>query len=97
MSRTHNSTFNIQHSKLKAAILLGCLLGLGTASMAADLKPAVSAPKESGAFLGYKTAIQIGLEQHPLVKKSQQSALAADAVTQQAKAHYYPQIDAYPA
>ncbi len=52
-------------------------------------------PKTAGAFLGYKTAIQIGLEQHPLVKKSQQTALAADAVVQQAKAKYYPQIDAY--
>ncbi|MBI3808158.1 MAG: TolC family protein [Nitrospirae bacterium] len=95
MSQVHKPAFNIQHSTFNICVLLICLLGLGTASMAADLKPAVSAPKESGAFLGYKTAIQIGLEQHPLVKKSQQSALAADAVTQQAKAHYYPQIDAY--
>lgn len=52
-------------------------------------------PKVTGSFLGYTTAIQIGIAQHPLVKKSQQSALAADAVAQQAKARYYPQIDAY--
>lgn len=52
-------------------------------------------PKVTGSFLGYTTAIQIGIAQHPLVKKSQQSALAADSVAQQAKARYYPQIDAY--
>jgi outer membrane protein len=64
----------------------------GTASAQETPQPV---PKATGAFLGYKTAIQIGLEQHPLVKKSQESALAADALMQQAKARYYPQIDAY--
>jgi len=52
-------------------------------------------PDASGAFLGYKMAVQIGLEQHPLVKKSQETALAAGAVVHQATAKYYPQIDAY--
>jgi outer membrane protein len=52
-------------------------------------------PATKGAFLGYRTAIEIGLEQHPLLRRAQETALAAGAVTEQVKAKYYPQIDAY--
>lgn len=93
MHPTTNSQFTIHHSQF--VWLLSFILAVvlpGTASAQEAPQPA---PKASGAFLGYKTAIQIGLEQHPLVKKSQESALAADALMRQAKARYYPQIDAY--
>lgn len=52
-------------------------------------------PRVRGAFLGYQTAVEIGLARHPLIRKAQESALAAQAVTEQAKSRYYPQIDAY--
>ena len=45
--------------------------------------------------LTYRTAIQIALEQHPLIRKTRESTLAAGAVTEQVKSKYYPQIDAY--
>lgn len=93
MKRSPNSKLKIQNSKLVILLLLSWLMMLSTPVTAAEQEQ--SPPEASGAFLGYKAAIQIGLEQHPLVKKSQESALAADAVTQQAKAKYYPQIDAY--
>ncbi len=75
-------------------VLLGALLA-PAAGMAAPPEAAPSAPLVSGVFLGYKAAIQIGLERHPLVKKSHESALAADALTAQTESRYYPQVDAY--
>jgi len=87
--------FITHHSSLITSVLLACLLGWGTTGLAAELEPAPSAPKATGAFLGYKAAIQIGLEQHPLLKKSQETALAAGAVIQQTASKYYPQIDAF--
>ncbi|TAJ07341.1 MAG: TolC family protein [Nitrospirae bacterium] len=89
-----NSKLNIQH--LTFIRLLPVMLAVALPVVVAAAEETTHPmPKAVGAFLGYKTAIQIGLEQHPLVKKSQESALAADALTQQAKAKYYPQIDAY--
>ncbi len=93
MRPTTNSPFTIHHSQFVWLLSLMLAVWLpGTASAQEAPQPV---PKAAGSFLGYKTAIQIGIEQHPLVKKSRESALAADAVAQQAKAKYYPQIDAY--
>ncbi len=61
----------------------------------APAAPAAEVPTARGAFLGYKTAIQIALERHPLLKRAQESAQAAEAMTGQALAAYYPQVDAY--
>jgi len=58
-------------------------------------EPSSEIPKTQGAFLGYKNAIKIGLEQHPQLRKAQETASAAQAITEQAKAKYYPQLDAY--
>ena len=52
-------------------------------------------PNARGAFLGYRTAVTIAVEQHPLLKKSQETSWSAQALAEQAKARYYPQIDAY--
>jgi len=46
-------------------------------------------------LLTYKAAIQIALEQHPLIRKSKEGSLAAQAITGQAESKYYPKIDAY--
>lgn len=90
-------------------LLLGCLIawgdwaGDGAAGAAQRSAPAdpgppplpAAVPKAKGAFLGYKTAIEIGLEQHPLLRKAKETALAAEAFTEQTLGKYYPQIDAY--
>src|SRR2546421_4826061 len=52
-------------------------------------------PKVKGSFLGYRTAVAIAVEQHPLLKKSQETSWSAQASAEQTKARYYPQIDAY--
>ena len=50
------------------------------------LQPAVhlsspKVPQTKGAFLGYEDAIRIGLDRHPLLRRSKETALAAEAVT----------------
>lgn len=57
------------------------------------LAPAI--PHTKGAFLGYETAVRIGLTHHPLLRRSKETALAAEAVTDQAAARYYPELNAY--
>lgn len=52
-------------------------------------------PQTKGAFLGYEAAIRIGLDRHPLLRRSKESASAAEAVTGQAVARYYPELNAY--
>lgn len=52
-------------------------------------------PQTKGAFLGYEAAIRIGLDHHPLLRRSKETALAAEAVTDQAAARYYPELNAY--
>ena len=57
--------------------------------------PSPNIPLSKGAFLGYESAIRIGLERHPLLRRSKETALAAEAVTDQAAARYYPELNAY--
>ncbi len=52
-------------------------------------------PQTKGAFLGYQNAMRIGLEQHPRLRRAKETAMAADAVTEQAKSKYYPELNAY--
>jgi outer membrane protein len=58
-------------------------------------EPLPRVPTAKGGFLGFHTAMQIALQGHPLLKKAEQTAQAAGALTDQAKARYYPQLDAY--
>lgn len=55
----------------------------------------LNVPQTRGAFLGYEAAIRIGLDRHPLLRRSKETALAAEAVTDQAAARYYPELNAY--
>ncbi len=52
-------------------------------------------PRTRGTFLSYKHAVQIGLEQHPAIKKAKETVLAAETVTKQAESKYYPELNAY--
>lgn len=57
--------------------------------------PSSDIPLSKGAFLGYESAIRIGIDRHPLLRRSRETALAAEAVTDQATARYYPELNAY--
>ncbi|HJT20188.1 MAG TPA: TolC family protein [Nitrospira sp.] len=52
-------------------------------------------PTAQGAFLSYETAVRVALDRHPLLRRSKESAQAAEAVTDQAVARYYPELNAY--
>lgn len=52
-------------------------------------------PQTKGAYLGYENAIRIGLEQHPTLRRAKETAMAADAVTEQAISKLYPELNAY--
>jgi outer membrane protein len=60
-----------------------------------DPPTSLNIPPSKGAFLGYESAIRIGLDRHPLLRRSKETALAAEAVTDQAVARYYPELNAY--
>ena len=53
-----------------------------------------SEPPPRGSFLGLQQAIELGLDHHPLVQEADASLKAATARTDQARAIYYPRIDA---
>lgn len=79
-------------AKVRRLVLFACffiaiLLSCGNVRAAEPTSP----PR----FLSYKMAIQIAVEQHPLIRKSRERSLAAGAIMEQAKSKYYPQIDAY--
>jgi outer membrane protein len=62
-------------------------------AVAPPSSPAI--PGTKGAFLGYDTAIRIGIDRHPLIRRSKEAASAAGAVTGQAEARFYPELNAY--
>ncbi|HEY6083963.1 MAG TPA: TolC family protein [Nitrospira sp.] len=64
---------------------------------AADSLPLETAavPRTQGAFLSYDTAVRVAVNQHPLIRKSKETAQAAEAVTDQVVARYYPELNAY--
>jgi len=53
-----------------------------------------SEPPPRGRFLGLQQAIELGLDNHPLVQEAGASLKAASARTDQARAIYYPRIEA---
>lgn len=88
-----------------AEAVLATLVGLAGPAWSASVQESLAgallpeseriAPISKGAFLGYHTAIQISLEQHPQLKKSKETAMAVQAITEQARSKYYPEINAY--
>src|SRR5262245_7273438 len=54
----------------------------------------VSEPPPRGSFLGLQQAIELGLDHHPLVQEADATLKAANARTEQARAIYYPHVDA---
>lgn len=85
---------------LAATAVLGTPLSVWPAEPAGDpaqsvIKQFLEIPGTKGAFLGYRTAIQIGLEQHPQLQRSEQRAKGAEAIAEQARSRYYPELNAY--
>ena len=71
------------------------LVGLYAAGFAAAQgKTKPSEPPVRGSFLGIEHAIELALENHPLVQQANATLKAATAKTDQARSVYYPHIDA---
>jgi len=75
--------------------MLLAFLWLTLGQPAWSLAEVSEAPLTPGAFLSYETAIQVALDHHPLLRRSKEAALAAEAVTDQSVARYYPELNAY--
>jgi len=61
---------------------------------AAQPSTRASEPPMRGSFLGLQKAIELALENHPLVQEAGATLKAATARTEQARATYYPRIEA---
>jgi outer membrane protein len=64
-------------------------------ALSSSLSAPPDVPSSSGAFLSYENAVRIALDRHPLLRRSKESAQAAEAVTDQAVSRYYPELNAY--
>lgn len=60
-----------------------------------DRPSMLEVPLSKGSFLGYEAAVRLALDRHPLLRRSKETALAAMAVTDQARSRYYPELNAY--
>jgi outer membrane protein len=103
MQRSHlqrGPSMGVIESTRRSTLRTGCVMLLACFWIAFGL-PARSlaemseAPLTAGAFLSYETAIQVALDHHPLLRRSKEAALAAEAVTDQSVARYYPELNAY--
>lgn len=90
--------------RLANGLAAAAVIGMTTFAWSADppseeaqppIKQSHEVPDTKGAFLGYRTAIQIGLEQHPQLQRSEQRAKGAEALAEQARSRYYPELNAY--
>lgn len=71
------------------------LIGLLTpAFTSAQPGSRASEPPLRGSFLGLQQAVELALDNHPLVREAGATLKAATARTEQARAIYYPHIDA---
>lgn len=62
--------------------------------VAAQPSTRASEPPMRGSFLGLQKAIELALENHPLVQEAGATLKAATARTEQARAIYYPRVEA---
>jgi outer membrane protein len=81
-------------SAMRFSLIL--LLGLFITLESAPAQPTGrgSEPPVRGSFLGIEKAIELALENHPLVQQANATLKAASAKTDQARSVYYPHIDA---
>ena len=78
--------------RMPLLLILGILLTpLHTGAQPPGAK---SEPPPRGSFLGLQQAIELGLDHHPLVQEAGATLKVASARTEQARAIYYPHVDA---
>ena len=81
-------------SIITGMLLLVLITGLTPAYAGAQPPGRTSEPPPRGSFLGLQQAIELGLDHHPLVQEADATLKAATARTEQARAIYYPHVDA---
>ncbi|HKR78064.1 MAG TPA: TolC family protein, partial [Nitrospira sp.] len=81
-------------SIITGTLLLVLITGLTPAYARAQPPGRTSEPPPRGSFLGLQQAIELGLDHHPLVQEADATLKAATARTEQARAIYYPHVDA---
>jgi outer membrane protein len=77
------------------ASILSFLVATKPAYSQMGKQPAQQSQKESivqGRFLGLKEAVELALQQHPLVQAASANLKAAQARTEQSRSLYYPQV-----
>lgn len=82
------------NTAVQGTILMGLISLLAPALISAQTTTRTSDPPVRGSFLGLQQAIELALENHPLVQEAGASLKAAVARTEQARATYYPRVDA---
>ena len=78
----------------RVTILVGLISLIIPVLIDAQAATRASDPPVRGSFLGLQQAIELALENHPLVQEADASLKAAVARTEQARATYYPHVDA---
>lgn len=90
-----------RHSSIAIRVLSVCLCGMSLFTLT---RPALAqmekqsgtlSPKESlvqGRFLGLKEAVEVALQQHPVLQVANANLKAAQARTEQTRSLYYPQV-----
>jgi len=73
-------------------LFVACCLSEATGSLAAAQSSGSTGDLAKGRFLGLQTAIETGLQNHPIVQEANASLLASSARTDQTKSLYYPQV-----
>ncbi len=76
-------------------LLVGCWMFSGPVSAQMVPSPATKAPVPNavqGRFLGLKEALELALQQHPLLQAADANLRAAQARTEQTRSLYYPQV-----
>jgi outer membrane protein len=81
-------------SIITGMLLLVLITGLTPGYARAQPSGRTSEPPPRGSFLGLQQAIELGLDHHPLVQEADATLKAATARTEQARAIYYPHVDA---
>jgi outer membrane protein len=81
-------------SIIRGMLLLVLITCLTPAYARAQPPGRTSEPPPRGSFLGLQQAIELGLDHHPLVQEADATLKAATARTEQARAIYYPHVDA---
>jgi outer membrane protein len=80
---------------MRVPLLMVLITVLTSAYTQAQPAGRTSEPPPRGSFLGLQQAVELGLDHHPLVQEADARLKAANARSEQARAIYYPHVDAH--